>query len=123
MAWVGKMLADGLAGGIEKNSKEAVNAAKDMSENINSVMTNLADDMQTTIPTDFTVNAKATSAVGKTSSGAYDTGTVSEAASAGPLFTVSQMIVRSDDDIRKVSQDLYNLIQVNSRAQGRAVTA
>ena len=124
MAWVGKMLADGLAGGIEKNSKEAVNAAKDMSKNINSVMTNLADDMQTTIPTDFTVNAKATGTVGKAQNiGAYDTGTASEAASAGPLFTVSQMIVRSDDDIRKVSQDLYNLIQVNSRAQGRAVTA
>jgi hypothetical protein len=36
-----------------------------------------------------------------------------------PLVVVQQMIVRSEDDIRKVSQELYNLMQTGSRAQGR----
>jgi hypothetical protein len=32
------------------------------------------------------------------------------------------MIVRSEDDIRKVSQELYRLMQKGSRAQGRLAT-
>ena len=41
---------------------------------------------------------------------------------SGSLVTVQQMIVRSEDDIRRVSQELYNLIQTGSRAQGRFST-
>ncbi|MDL2318583.1 phage tail tape measure protein [Eubacteriales bacterium OttesenSCG-928-A19] len=37
----------------------------------------------------------------------------------GPLVVVQQMIVRTEDDIRRVSQELYNLMQTGSRAQGR----
>ena len=37
----------------------------------------------------------------------------------GSLITIQQMIVRSEDDIRKISQELYNLMQTGSRAQGR----
>ena len=118
MAWVGEMLVDGLAGSINANGKEAVTAAVGMADDINGVMNELAADMQTALPTDFEVNAKSTVTNGI--SGMDNT--VSSAVS-GPLFMVEQMIVRSDDDIRKVSQELYNLIQVNSRAQGRTVTA
>ena len=39
------------------------------------------------------------------------------------LITIQQMIVRSEDDIRKISQELYNLIQTGSRAGGRIITA
>ena len=45
------------------------------------------------------------------------------AAGGGPLVMVQQMIVRSEDDIRRISQELYNLIQTGSRAQGRFSTA
>ena len=34
------------------------------------------------------------------------------AAGGGPLVMVQQMIVRSEDDIRRISQELYNLMQV-----------
>ena len=44
-------------------------------------------------------------------------------ASFGTLITIQQMIVRSEDDIRRISQELYNLMQVGSRAQGRIITA
>ena len=43
--------------------------------------------------------------------------------SFGALITIQQMIVRSEDDIRRISQELYNLIQTGSRAQGRFSTA
>ena len=36
-----------------------------------------------------------------------------------PLVVVQQMIVRSEDDIRRISQELYNLMQTGARAQGR----
>src|SRR5699024_5541890 len=39
----------------------------------------------------------------------------------GSLITIQQMLVRSEDDIRKVSHELYNLIQTGSRAQGSFV--
>ena len=35
------------------------------------------------------------------------------------LINIQQMIVRSEDDIRRISQELYNLMQTGSRAQGR----
>ena len=51
------------------------------------------------------------------------TGAAFTAAGGGPLVMVQQMIVRSEDDIRRISQELYNLIQTGSRAQGRFSTA
>ena len=57
MAWVGEMLVQGLANSISENGQEAVRAAEDMSADIGAVMNRLADDMQTSIPTDFAVDA------------------------------------------------------------------
>ena len=42
---------------------------------------------------------------------------------SGALITIQQMIIRSEEDIRKISQELYNLIQSGSRAQGHFTTA
>jgi phage-related protein len=115
MGWVGEMLVKGLAGSIQDNGDEAVKAAEMMSEDINDVMTSLASDMSTSLPTDFSVD---TSVGGVISNAAISSlGGVS-----GSLVTVQQMIVRSEDDIRRVSQELYNLIQTGSRAQGRFST-
>jgi phage-related protein len=69
-------------------------------------MGQVSEDMQDAIPTDFDmpgINADGSSRGGFGSS----------------LITIQQMIVRSEDDIRKISQELYNLMQTGSRAQGR----
>ena len=114
MAWIGEMLVKGLSGSIEDNGDDAVKAAEDMADDINSVMRGLADDMQTSLPTDFSISGNAAATVqGGVSNGA---------AGYGALVTVQQMIVRSEEDIRRISQELYNLIQTGSRAQGRFVT-
>ena len=67
MGWVGEMLVKGLAGSIEDNGDEAVKAAEAMSDDINGVMKGLADDMQSGLSTDFSVNG--TASVNGTSGG------------------------------------------------------
>lgn len=113
MAWIGEMLVEGLAGAINTSGKDAVAAAEGMSRDINDVMQSLADDMTTALPTDFNVNGTVNR--NDTVSG-MGTG-------YGALITIQQMIVRSEEDIRKISQELYNLIQSGSRAQGHFTTA
>ena len=117
MAWVGEMLVEGLAGSIEDNGSDAVKAAEGLSAGISDVMNGLAQDMKTSLPTDFHLDAD--------SSVRSITGGVSGGVSGGygPLITIQQMIVRSEEDIRRISQELYNLIQTGSRAQGRFSTA
>lgn len=120
MAWIGEMLVEGLAGSIEDNSGEAIKAAEGLSEGISGVMENLAEEMKTSIPTDFHMDADAS--VRSVTDGM--TGVAgAQVFGFGPLITIQQMIVRSEDDIRKISQELYNLMQVGSRAQGRIITA
>lgn len=119
MGWVGEMLVEGLAGAINANGKDAVEAAEGMADDINSVMNGLAKDMETSIPTDFSFDAGAANAL--TESSADSRSTVMDGM-YGSLVTVQQMVVRSEDDIRKVSQELYNLMQTGSRAQGRVLT-
>ena len=117
MAWVGEMLGRGLAGGIEDSAGEAVSAAEDLNNGILGVMYGLAADMQSAVPSNFAFDASGT--VGSVSG---SMGGVS-GSSFGTLITIQQMIVRSEDDIRRISQELYNLIQTGSRAQGRFSTA
>lgn len=112
MGWIGEMLVKGLAGSIEDNGDEAVKAAEAMSEDINDVMSGLTEDMGTALPTNFSVD---TSTVGTATSNPIS----SAVGMAGSLVTVQQMIVRSEDDIRRISQELYNLMQTSSRAQGQ----
>lgn len=114
MAWIGEMLVQGLAGSIDSNGDEAVAAAESMADDINGVMSDLAADMGSALPTSFSVDSNVGSAI---------TNAAASSGLAGSLVTVQQMIVRSEDDIRKISQELYNLIQTGSRAQGRFSTA
>lgn len=117
-AYIGDMLTQGLAGGIDDSAKVAINAAKDLNQGIMDVMDGLADDMQSAVPSNFDLDADATvRSVAGGVSGANG------GASYGALVSVGQMIVRSEDDIRRISQELYNLIQTGSRAQGRFSTA
>lgn len=57
MAWVGEMLVKGLSSSLETNGDEAVRAAEAMSADISNVFTGLASDMETALPTNFSVNA------------------------------------------------------------------
>lgn len=118
MAWVGEMLVEGLAGSIEDNGSEAVKAAEGLSQGISDVMGGLAEDMKTSLPTDFHLDANAS--VRSVTDGM--TGSTA-GVGFGSLISIQQMIVRSEDDIRKISQELYNLIQTGSRAGGRIITA
>lgn len=69
MAWVGEMLVEGLAGSIEDNGGQAVKAAEGMSKDINGVMQDLAKDMTTALPTDFSVKGSVENAMTSTVSG------------------------------------------------------
>lgn len=110
---VGDMLTQGLAGGIDDSAKVAIDAAQDLNNGIMDVMNGLADDMHTAVPSNFNLDADAT--VRSVASGMAG----ANGSSYGSLVSVGQMIVRSEDDIRRISQELYDLIQTGSRAQGR----
>ena len=62
------MLVDGLAGSINRNGKDAVKAATNMSASITDVMNGLAEDMQTSLPTEFSVKGSV-NGVGSASNG------------------------------------------------------
>lgn len=81
-------------------------------------MDKVAEDMQNAIPTRFDMNPGLDVGGGNGQRGAAGTGG-GLGDGVHPLVVVQQMIVRSEDDIRRISQELYNLMQTGSRAQGR----
>ena len=93
-----------------QNGKEAVEA-EGMSRGIEDVMTDLASEMKTSLPTEFSMgintNIKDAAAL---------TGTAGLGFSS--LITIEQMVVRSEDDIRSISGELYRLIERGERARG-----
>jgi len=89
------------------------NMAIGLGEGFDKAMDKVSDDIQGAIPKDFDVDSNVN---------LHGTGRSAAAFGSGPLVTVEQMIVRSEEDIRKVSQELYNLMQTGSRAQGRFIT-
>lgn len=103
MGCVGEMLVEGLAGAINSNGKDAVVAAEGMAEDINSVMNGLAKDMETSIPTDFTLDAGAANAL--TESSADGRSSVMDGM-YGSLVTVQQMVVRIEKYENQSKADL-----------------
>ena len=87
---IGDNMASGLAGGF------------------NAAMNKVAGDIEGAIPTNFNIKQDVNTS-----------GNNSGLLTTGPLIRIDTMIVRTEDDIRRVSQGLYNLIQSDSRAQGR----
>lgn len=87
------------------------NMAQGIGVGFDKAMDKVSDDIQGAIPTDFDVSSNVNVN--------GNNGNVTAGFGNSPLVTVQQMIVRSEDDIRKVSQELYNLMQAGSRAQGR----
>lgn len=102
--------------GIKSPSTVFAGIGDDMAQGLgigfDKAMSQVSEDIQDAVPTDFDIQSN------------VNVGTNGIATSQdgyGSLITIQQMIVRSEDDIRKVSQELYNLIQTGSRAQGRFV--
>ena len=67
-AWAGEMMVKGLADSIEENGDEAIDAAEDLSGEINGVMNELAKDMTAAVPTKFSVNGSLAGVSGKAAS-------------------------------------------------------
>jgi len=99
--------------GIHSPSTVFAGIGDDMAQGIGSgfyrAMAKVAEGMQEAVPTSFDVNPN----VNVNGSGGI------EGIGNNPLVIVQQMFVRSEDDIRRVSQELYNLMQTSARAQGR----
>ena len=55
MAWVGDMMMEGLAGGIDESAGEVIDSANAMKKDLNSVFNDLTADVEA-IPTDFNIN-------------------------------------------------------------------
>ena len=100
MAWVGEMLVEGLAGSIEDNGGQAVKAAEGMSKDINGVIQDLAKDMTTALPTDFSVKGSVESAMSSAAS-----------AGAGKSGFVLQLNIGTfnnytNEDIRQLTNEI-----------------
>lgn len=100
MAWVGEMLVEGLAGSIENNGGQAVKAAEGMSKDINGVMQDLAKDMTTALPTDFSVKGSVEGAMSSAAS-----------AGAGKSGFVLQLNIGTfnnytNEDIRQLTNEI-----------------
>ena len=90
------------------------NMAKGMGIGFSKAMDKVSNDIKNSIPTDFDINTN----VGL---GQFDN--FKEAgniypANNGPLVVVQNMVVRSEEDIRKISRGLYDLMNGGSRARG-----
>lgn len=57
MAWVGDMLMEGLAGGIDESAGMAIKSATDMTDELNGVFDGLSADLSTALPGNIDVNA------------------------------------------------------------------
>ncbi len=112
MAWIGDMLTQGLANGIDESAKMAVNAAQSLNEGIMGVMDSLADDMQTAVPSSFNLDADAT--VRSAASGA-----LGKAASA---FTIALNITNfnnySSEDIRQLTNEVMETASQFAQRKG-----
>ena len=100
MGWIGQMLVDGLAGSISDNGKEAVKAAEGMSADITDVTHGLAEDMETALPTDFTVDSNVHGTVG---------GGLADTAKQGGLqlvLNISTFNNYTTDDIHQLTNEI-----------------
>ena len=93
------------------------NLALGLGEGFTDEMNDVAEDMQGAVPTTLDGPSVNVGGVGGGSSGSGGSA-VAFGVGGGPLITIQQMIVRSEEDIRAISQQLYNMMQQSSRAQG-----
>ena len=105
MAWVGKMLVDGLAGSINANGSDAVKAAEHMSDEINGVMANLTSGITGGLSSNISVT------------GVAPNQSAGQGGSSVSVY-VDSLIVREEADINRIAQQLYALEQKALRKKG-----
>lgn len=91
---------DGLAKGINKSKAVVAKAVEGVASDM------IISPVASVNPSDFAIERSSTSS-------SSDTGSV-----AGPLIEIKEMTVRNDDDIKKISQQLYRQLQQGRRANG-----
>ncbi len=112
MAWIGDMLTQGLANGIDESAKVAVNAAQSLNEGIMGVMDSLADDMQTAVPSSFNLDADAT--VRSAASGV-----LGKAASAFSIaLNITNFNNYSSEDIRQLTNEVMETASQFAQRKG-----
>ena len=90
---------------IDANGEEAVKAAEGLSSDIEGVMNSLAGDMQTALPTDFSVSGSMNDGYGRV-------------APLGININIESLAVREEADINRIAQQLYQLEQRAMRKKG-----
>ena len=86
-------------------------------ENSRSVIQSAMDD----VASDMTISPTATitaASDGDNGSSSSSSSTAGSETTTGPLIEIKEMNARSEDDIRKVSQQLYKQLQTTRRADG-----
>ena len=101
MAWIGKMLVQGLAGSIEDNGEQAVKAAEEMSNDINDIMSGLSANMTSSLPGTVSVN-----------------GNVAGGYADGVTIRIDTLAVREEADIDRIAHELYRMQQRAMRKRG-----
>ena len=56
MAWVGDMMMEGLASGIDESAGEAIRSASDMTDDLNAVFDDLSADLTSSVPQSIDVS-------------------------------------------------------------------
>ena len=120
---IGAFTSEGLAVGIEDEAKQAIKAARTLSQDIQDAME--IDEM------DHTATTRQLRQYTEVGAGDNLVSSVRQLMDEvrgeqgqvhnynAPLINVDNMTVRSEEDVRKVSRELYNLMGTNSRAKGK----
>jgi len=108
MAWVGEMLVKGLAGSITSNGKETVNAAEKMSSDIDNVMNSLVKDMNTSLPTKFSVTG-----------GVENTATNAVPSGLSLVLNIDTFNNYTNEDIRQLTNEI--MVTAGQFAQRKGV--
>jgi hypothetical protein len=118
-------IVDGVKGvlGIHSPSRIfkgiGVNMAAGLGEGFGDAMTQVSRDIQAAVPTDFDIETNAN--VHGTVSGnlASSSANLGQSNFGFAGVTVQNLYVRTEEDVRRISQNFYDLMQTGARAQGR----
>lgn len=116
MAWVGEMLLEGMAQGIDENTDAAVSAVEDMNKEITDTLDELTDSAPSIGYSAYLDDVNASSIAASN----MKNGVAGSAAAASDNFNITLNVgsVRSDDDIQAITYELEKLRRKNFRVGG-----
>ncbi|KIP21138.1 Phage-related minor tail protein [Anoxybacillus ayderensis] len=105
----GGYLSQGLAIGITDDAKLAENSVADMAKRVAKAGQQIGNIALPSIKPATIQHVVETNVVGNV---------MSDASSAGPTIIIENMVVRNDNDIEKLSRELYTIIERSKRSRG-----